>query len=113
MRCTFWSQTRSRCWSLWLGVVHQPARALTRWPLTKAERDQITTIQSIDQLAEVYESIASERQMMAKGDQRRITILGIVFMMFMFGATVLTMIYLLMIQNQGFLDSLHSLRSGN
>jgi hypothetical protein len=34
-------------------------------------------------------------------------------MMIMFGATVLTMIYLLMIQNQGFLESLHSLRSAS
>lgn len=88
-----------------------PSRALARWPLTKAECDQIVTIQSVDQLAEVYESIAEERGMMAKADQRRITILGIMTMMFFFGATVLTMIYLLMIQNQGFLDSLHSLRN--
>ena len=68
------------------GVAIDPARALARWPLTKAERDQITTIQSVDQLAEVYESIAEERfQMMAKADQRRITLFGIVmFMMVMF-----------------------------
>ena len=91
----------------------EPARALARWPLTKAERDQITTIQSVDQLAEVYESIGEERKLMAKADQRRITILGVIFMMVMFGATVLTMIYLLMIQNQGFLESLHNLRSGS
>jgi hypothetical protein len=90
-----------------------PARALARWPLNKAEHDQITTIQSVDQLAEVYESIGEERKLMAKADQRRITILGIVFMMVIFGATVLTMIYLLMIQNQGFLESLHSLRSAS
>lgn len=89
----------------------EPSRALARWPLTKAERDQIVTIQSVDQLAEVYGSIAEERGLMAKADQRRITILGIITMMFFFGATVLTMIYLLMIQNQGFLDSLHSLRN--
>jgi len=89
----------------------EPSRALSRWPLTKAERDQIVTIQSVDQLAEVYGSIAEERGLMAKGDQRRITILGVITMMFFFGATVLTMIYLLMIQNQGFLDSLHSLRN--
>ena len=46
-------------------------------------------------------------------NQRRITLLGIVFMMVVMGATVLTMIYLLMIQNQGFLESLHSLRSNS
>jgi type II secretory pathway component PulF len=103
----YWSECKDR---IMAGV--EPARALARWPLTKAERDQITTIQSVDQLAEVYESIGGERLLMAKGDQRRITILGVVFMMVVFGATVLTMIYLLMIQNQGFLESLHSIRSG-
>ena len=90
----------------------EPSRALARWPLVKAERDQITTIQSVDQLAEVYAAIGEERGLMAKGDQRRITVLGVVMMMFFFGATVLTMIYLLMIQNQGFLESMNSMRGG-
>ncbi len=102
----YWSQSRDR---IMAGV--EPSRALSRWPLTKAERDQIVTIQSVDQLAEVYTAISEERQLMAKADQRRIAILGVVTMMFFFGATVLTMIYLLMIQNQTFLDSLHSIRS--
>jgi type II secretory pathway component PulF len=102
----YWTQSRERVMA---GV--EPARALARWPLTKAERDQITTIQSVDQLAEVYTAIAEERGMMAKADQRRITILGIMTMMFFFGATVLTMIYLLTIQNQSFLDNLTSLKN--
>lgn len=88
-----------------------PSRALARWPLNKAERDQILTIQSVDQLAEVYAAIADERGLMAKTDRRRVTLAGIMIMMFFFGAVVLTMIYLLMIQNQSFLDSLKSLRS--
>jgi type II secretory pathway component PulF len=104
---SYWMESRARVMA---GV--EPARALAQWPLTKAERDQITTIQSVDQLAEVYGAIADERALMAKADQRRITILGVITMMFFFGATVLTMIYLLTIQNQSFLDSLHSLRSG-
>jgi len=102
----YWLASRDR---IMAGV--DPARALARWPLNKAEHDQITTIQSVDQLAEVYEAIGGERAMMAKADQRRITVLGIVIMMVLFGAVVLTMIYLLMIQNEGFLNSLHSLRS--
>lgn len=102
----YWKESLDRVMA---GV--DPSRALARWPLNKAECDQIVTIQSVDQLAEVYDSIAEERALMAKGDQRRITILGIITMMFFFGATVLTMIYLLMIQNQSFLDSLHSLRN--
>jgi type II secretory pathway component PulF len=102
----YWLESRGR---IMAGV--EPARALSRAPLTKAERDQIMTIQAVDQLAEVYGAVAEERGLMAKGDQRRITILGIVTMMFFFGATVLTMIYLLMIQNDSFLDSLKSLRS--
>jgi len=105
---SYWSSCRDRVMA---GV--DPARALARWPLNKAEYDQITTIQSVDQLAEVYEAIGGERQMMAKADQRRITVLGIVIMMLLFGAVVLTMIYLLMIQNEGFLNSLHSLRSSS
>jgi type II secretory pathway component PulF len=88
----------------------EPARALARWPLNKGERDQIATIQSVEQLAEVYTAIGEERGLMAKGDQRRITVLGVMTMMFFFGAVVLTMIYLLMIQNQGFLDSMNSMR---
>ncbi len=103
----YWHQCKDR---IMAGM--EPARALARWPLNKAECDQITTIQSVDQLAEVFESLSGERQLMAKADQRRITILSIVVMMVLFGATVLTMIYLLTIQNQGFLESLHGLRSG-
>jgi type II secretory pathway component PulF len=101
----YWVKSRER-----IMAGGEPKRALARWPLTKAERDQIATIQSVDQLAEVYGSIAEERQLMAKADQRRLTLTGIMAMMFFFGATVLTMIYLLMIQNQGFLDNLNSAR---
>jgi type II secretory pathway component PulF len=102
----YWRECHGR---IMAGV--EPARALARPPLTKAECDQIVTIQAVDQLAEVYGSLAEERALMAKSDQRRITILGIITMMFFFGATVLTMIYLLTIQNQSFLDSLKSLRN--
>ncbi len=102
----YWTASKERVMA---GV--EPARALARWPLSKAERDQIATIQSVDQLAEVYAAIAEERGMMAKADQRRITILGIVMMMFFFGATVLTMIYLLTIQNQSFLDNITSIKN--
>ena len=48
---------------------------------------------------------------MAKSDQRRLAILGVVTMMALAGATVLTMIYLLMVQNDSFLDSLKDLRN--
>ena len=88
----------------------EPARALARWPLVKAEQDQILTVQSVDQLSEVYESIAEERMLMAKADQRRLIKLGIFSMMVLAGVTVLTTIYLLMLQNQGFLNSLKDLR---
>jgi type II secretory pathway component PulF len=102
----YWTESRDR---IMAGV--EPARALGRWPLTKAERDQIATIQSVDQLAEVYSAIAEERGMMAKADQRRITILGIVITMFLLGAVVLNAIYLLTIQNQGMLDNLTSFKT--
>jgi type II secretory pathway component PulF len=102
----YWTESKDR---IMAGV--EPSRALARWPLTKGERDQITTIQTVDQLAEVYAAIAEERGLMAKSDQRRLAILGVVTMMGLAGATVLTMIYLLMVQNTQFLDSLKSLRS--
>lgn len=102
--------------SYWMDCQHRimagidPSHALGRWPLTRAERDQIATIQSVDQLTEVYESLAEERHLMAKTDQRRIVLSGIMAMMFLFGVTVLTMIYLLMIQNSGFLENLNQMR---
>lgn len=102
----YWTESKSR---IMAGV--DPSRALSRWPLLKGERDQIMTIQSVDQLAEVYAAIAEERGLMAKSDQRRLALLGVVMMMTLAGATVLTMIYLLMVQNDSFLDSLKSLRS--
>lgn len=88
----------------------EPSRALARWPLTKAERDQIVTIQSVDQLAEVYEAIAEERNLMAKADQRKIFKTGLFLLIFLSGITVLTTIYLLMLQNQSFLNSINELR---
>jgi type II secretory pathway component PulF len=102
----YWKECKNR---IMAGT--EPSRALARWPLTKGERDQIMTIQSVDQLAEVYASLAEERSLMAKADQRRLALSGIVMMMVLAGATVLTMVYLLMVQNQSFLDSLQDLRS--
>ncbi len=102
----YWIESKSR---IMAGV--EPSRALSRWPLTKGERDQIMTIQSVDQLSEVYAAIAEERGLMAKADQRRLAISGIIIMMVLAGATVLTMVYLLTVQNQSFLDSLKDLRS--
>jgi type II secretory pathway component PulF len=101
----YWKESKDR---IMAGV--EPARALRRWPLLKSETDQIATIQSVDQLAEVYKGIAEERGLMGKADQRKLWQWGIFFMMFFAGAVVLTLIYLLMIQNQGTLDSLNELR---
>jgi type II secretory pathway component PulF len=103
----YWTKSRER-----IMAGGEPKRALCREPLSKGERDQIATIQSVDQLAEVYGSIAEERGLMAKADQRRLTISGVMITMFFFGATVLMAIYLLMIQNQGVLDNLSSMKDG-
>lgn len=102
---TYWREGQGR---IMAGV--EPARALARWPLSKAERDQIVTVQSVEQLSEVYESIAAERTLMAKADQRKLVKLGIYLLMLLAGVTILTTIYLLMLQNQGFLNSLSELR---
>jgi type II secretory pathway component PulF len=104
---SYWSECRNR---IMAGV--EPARALARWPLTKGERDQVMTVQSVDQLTEVYASVAEERQLMTKTTQRRIVVGGVACLMLLFGAVVLTMIYLLMIQNSGFMEGLQGLRDG-
>ncbi len=101
----YWTEAQGRVMA---GI--EPARALARWPLSKAERDQIVTVQSVEQLSEVYESIAAERALMAKADQRKLFKLGIFSLMLLAGVTVLTTIYLLMLQNQSFLNSLSELR---
>lgn len=101
----YWAKSRER-----IMAGGEPKRALSRFPLSKGERDMIATIQSVDQLAEVYGSIAEERKLQAKADQRRLTLAGVMITMFFFGATVLMAIYLLMIQNQGVLDNLNSMK---
>jgi len=88
----------------------EPARALSQWPLNKAERDQILTIQSIDQLGEIYIAIADERNLMGKADQRKIIKFGLFMLFFLSGITILTTIYLLMLQNQNFLNSINEMR---
>ena len=102
---SYWAKSRER-----IMAGGEPKRALCRFPLSKGERDMIATIQSVDQLAEVYTSIAEERGLRAKSDRRRLTMAGVMITMFFFGATVLIAIYLLMIQNQGVLDSLSSMK---
>lgn len=101
----YWKESEHKIMS---GV--EPARALARWPLNKAESDQILTIQSVDQLSEVYEAIGEERGLMAKADQRKIVKFGLFMLFALSGITVLTTIYLLMLQNQSFLNSLNELR---
>jgi type II secretory pathway component PulF len=101
----YWSDCHSR---IMAGI--DPSRALGRWPLTKPEKDQLSTIQSVDQLSEVYASISEERRLMAKADQRKIVMTGIMSMMALFGATVLTMIYLLVIQNSSLLENVNQMK---
>lgn len=86
------------------------AKALARAPLSRQEMDQIRSIQSVEQLAEVFEGISEERASMAKVGQRKIMMAGVGLLMGLFGAVVLTMIYLLSLQNQGFMDSLKDIK---
>ncbi len=103
----FWSKSRER-----LRAGAPPARALARSPLNKVEQDQIATAQQVSQIAEVMDSIAEERANGAKAAQRKIMQSGLIFMMLFGGLTVLLMIYLIMTQNQGFMDSLNQMRGG-
>ena len=103
----YWNECRNRI----LGGI-DPGKALSRWPLEKSERDQIMTVQSVDQLSEVFDAIASERSNMAKSSQRKIVQAGIMAMMLLFGVVTLTMVGLLAIQNQGMLDNLQSMKGG-
>ncbi|MGE4351415.1 MAG: type II secretion system F family protein [Bdellovibrionales bacterium] len=103
----YWTDCKNKIMS---GI--DPSRAMAQWPLTKAERDQLVTIQSIDQLADVYNAIADERGLMAKADQRRIMKFGLYLLVVLSGVTILTTIYLLMLQNQSFLNTLNDMRGG-
>lgn len=89
----------------------EPSRALARPPLSKAERDQIITIQTVDQLGEVFSAIADERALMAKADQRRVLKFGLYLLVVLSGITIMTTIYLLMLQNQSFLNTLSEMRT--
>ena len=89
-----------------------PMRALARKPLNKTEQDQISTAQTSLHIAEVFEAIAEERQLMSKDSQRKIFLLGMFLMMTVFGMVVMVMLYLVMIQNSGFMDSLQNMRQG-
>jgi type II secretory pathway component PulF len=103
----YWRESEGR---IMAGV--EPSKALARWPLSKAERDQIVTVQSVDQISEVYGSIAEERQLMAKADQRKLVKWGLYLFLLITGITVLTFIYLLMLQNQGFLNNMSQTNAG-
>ncbi|MCL2505176.1 MAG: type II secretion system F family protein [Alphaproteobacteria bacterium] len=102
----YWLEAKKR---IMAGAV--PAKALARWPLNKGEIDQLLTAQSSDQLAEVYAAIAEERDFMAKAGQRRLFMTGIIFMIVMAVGVVLSILYLLMVQNQSFLDNISELRT--
>lgn len=103
----YWRECLSRVMA---GV--DTAKALARLPLTKQESDQLRSIQSLEQLSEVFESISEERHSMAKTGQKKIMMFGVILTMVLFGAVVLTMIYLLSIQNQGFMDSMKDIGKG-
>lgn len=103
----YWRECLSRVMA---GV--DTAKALARPPLTKQESDQLRSIQSLEQLSEVFESISEERHSMAKTGQKKIMMFGVILTMVLFGAVVLTMIYLLSIQNQGFMDSMKDIGKG-
>lgn len=104
----YWSAAKGR---ILAGV--EPSRALRQWPLTKGECDQIATIQSVDQLAEVYEVIAEERDDMAKTYRRRLVIWGIMATMVVVGAVILNAIYLLWIQNEATFNNIKSVGTGS
>ena len=104
----YWTNAKSRVMA---GV--ETSRALRQWPMTKAECDQIATIQSVDQLAEVYESIAEERSEMAKAYRRKLVVGGIMLTMVVVGAVILNAIYLLWIQNESTFNGIKSIGSGS
>ncbi len=103
----YWRECRNR---IMAGM--EPSRALATPPMEKSERDQLLTVQSVDQLSEVYAAIAEERTSMAKTDRRKVVMMGIMSMIVLSGATVLTMVYLLMLQNEGILNSLSEMKGG-
>ena len=97
----YWTECKGR---IMAGV--EPSRAMRRWPLTKAECDQIATIQSVDQLAEVFQAMAEERAEMTKALRRKVVIAGVMLTMIVVGAVILNAIFLLWIQNEGTLNDI-------
>jgi type II secretory pathway component PulF len=103
----YWTECKDR---LMAGV--EPSRALRRWPLTKAECDQITTIQSVDQLAEVFDALGEEREDMTKTYRRKVMVTAVALAMVVVGAVILNAIFLLWIQNEGTFNDIKSVGGG-
>lgn len=94
-------------WTTCLARVHagvKPQSALAAPPLKKVEQNQLKSFTTMDQLAEVYEAIAEEKQYEAKSVQRRIVIGGIMLLGGVFGAVVMLMLWLVFLQNEGILS---------
>jgi len=104
----YWMDAKNR---IMAGV--EPSRALKRWPLTKGECDQIATIQSVDQLAEVFDALAEERHEMSKAYRRKLMVAAVMLALVVVGAVVLNAIFLLWIQNEGTLNDIKSVGSGS
>jgi type II secretory pathway component PulF len=103
----YWMDAKSR---IMAGV--EPSRALRRWPLTKGEWDQLATIQSVDQLAEVFDALSEERDDMAKAYRRKLMVGCVMLAVVVVGAVILNAIFLLWIQNEGTLNDIKSVGSG-
>jgi type II secretory pathway component PulF len=99
----YWADAKNR---IMAGI--EPSRALRRWPLIKAEYDQIATIQSVDQLADVFDALAEERHDMSKAYRRRLMVGAVMLAVVVVGAVILNAIFLLWIQNEGTLNNIKS-----
>jgi len=102
----YWTDVKNR---IMAGI--EPSRALRRWPLTKGEHDQIATIQSVDQLAEVFDALAEERWEMSKAYRRKLIVAAVMLALVVVGAVILNAIFLLWIQNEGTLNDIKSVGS--
>jgi len=102
----YWRTVQTR---IYAGV--PPQKALAIPPMGKLERDQLTSFQTVDQLADAMDTIAEDRRFATQASQKRLVLAGIVFLVLTFTAVMMLGIWLVMLQNDGLLQSINGMRN--
>ena len=87
-----------------------PQRALARPPWSSMERQHIMAIQKGSQLADLMPKLAQERTFKAAAARRNLVLIGVVFLMTVFGIGVAVSAGLVWLQNEGLVATMDSMR---